>query len=70
MVSRITCDRCGNDITYTQNSVAYRIALITERVPIDPQVQAVTDLDLPRPLKDKEDKHFCSRSCLVQWLND
>jgi len=65
--TQITCDGCGGDLTYTGNSVGYRLALINEHLPTDPRVKVVTDMGIPRPISDNA--HFCGIGCLNRWLN-
>jgi len=64
---KITCDNCERDITYTGNSIDWRIALINERVPISPDLTCVADMMIYPPLK--HDCHFCGKECLKSWIN-
>lgn len=61
----VTCDGCGADLTYTGNSVDYRLVLDAEPKPTAPDVNAVTDMLIPRPIARKH--HFCALRCLDNW---
>ena len=63
----IECDGCGRDLTYTSNSVDYRLALIVERLLYTPGGGAVTDIGILNPLPSAP-KHFCTLSCLLIWI--
>lgn len=63
---KINCDQCGLDLTYTRNSVDYRLSLEVERLPIDPEVSTVTEMLIHPPMK--QDAHFCGVFCLAQWV--
>ena len=64
----ITCDGCGRDITYTGNSVDYRLILASESKPRRGDGSVITDMmiypDLDRPC------HFCGLLCLDKWRNE
>lgn len=62
----IFCDNCERDITYTGNSVDWRVSLVNERIP--PNDGCVTDMHI-YPILD-EDMHFCSHMCLVDGVNN
>ena len=62
---KITCDACGKDLTYTGNSVDYRLALISQAKGTYPGAHAVTDMLIAPPLE--RDKHFCRLECLDIW---
>lgn len=66
-VTKVTCDQCNEDITYTWNSVGYRVALINERLPINPAAHAVTDMMKYAPVAGGN-KHFCDMQCLKKWI--
>lgn len=60
----ITCDGCGEDITYTGNSVDWRLALVNEPIPLRGSI--ATDMMIfPRI---EHDVHFCGLPCLQEWL--
>lgn len=61
----VKCDGCGADITYTGNSVDYRIVLANEGVPIRPGIYAVTDMGIYPSLDHSH--HFCGLGCLDHW---
>lgn len=67
--TKITCDGCGGDITYTSNSVDYRLALRVERMAHCPRdhgaAYAVTDMAISPPMK--ADCAFCGLQCLDRW---
>lgn len=60
----ITCDECGRHLTESGNSVDYRIALCSERIPSCDGV--VTDMniepDFPQAL------HFCGMRCFLGYI--
>ena len=60
----IRCDGCNANLTYTENSVDYRLALINQVIPS--WNGAVTDMMIYPPIK--EDAHFCHVVCLRRWL--
>jgi hypothetical protein len=68
--TEIKCDQCGEDITYTGNSVDYRLILGFQSK--DPwylkeglRGGAVTDMMISPPLNRAY--HFCGTSCLAVW---
>jgi hypothetical protein len=63
----VTCDGCGRDITYTGNSVDYRLVLACEDKPLAPGLTCVTDMGIARPI-DRTHR-FCRLSCLYTWTN-
>jgi hypothetical protein len=67
MTVKINCNHCGNDLTYTGNSVEYRIAVVVEQMPHAPDTGVVTDLGLSPPFRDRV-LHFCNRVCLLSHL--
>ena len=64
--TKVTCDGCGKDLTTTDNSVDYLLALMNQSLPTRGPV--VTDLGI-RP-KIKRDCHFCGIRCLRKWLDE
>lgn len=63
---KIICDNCIADLTYTENSIAYRIVCKGERIPCFPN-SPVTDMMIYPPFPF--DLHFCGTDCLKQWIN-
>lgn len=69
----IICDGCGMDITYTGNSIDYRLKLsIWKPLPWfvgeGKRMGAVTDM-MEYPVID-DDRHFCNRiQCVEQWVS-
>ena len=63
---KVICDGCAADITYTTNSVGWRLALINECKPTHPNARIVTDMIL-YPATE-HDCHFCGLGCLQAWL--
>ena len=59
--TKIVCDKCDKNITYTSNCEDYRIAVTNERVRSRGGV--VTDMALYPALES--DLYFCGRSCLL-----
>jgi len=69
--SEIICDGCDADLTYTGNSVDYRLVLTTEGktpwfVREGLTIGAMTDVNLEPPIKRTH--HFCGIPCLIKWL--
>lgn len=62
--TRITCDHCEKDITYTENATGWRLAVINE--PIPSRGEVVTSA-MVYPLLER-DMYFCSRQCLYVFL--
>ncbi len=60
---KITCDECGRDITTTGNSIDYRLAIKSERIPSCGG--AVTDMMICPPIDS--DKYFCGWRCFQEW---
>lgn len=65
--TQIICDHCLSDITYTHNSVGYRIVLASERMEGDPNITAVTD-KMVYPTFDQP-LHFCNKTCLIRYID-
>lgn len=61
----ITCDGCCRDLTYTGNSVDYRLVLGSEAKPIEPGPGAVTDMMIYPPIDRTH--YFCGLHCLDKW---
>lgn len=62
---KIICDSCDRDITYTGNSIDYRLALKNER--IQSKEGAVTDM-MVYPILD-DDLYFCGKGCLKKYIS-
>lgn len=69
--TEIKCDNCEADVTYTGNSVDYRIVLGSESK--SPWYEregksggAVTDMMIYDPFP--KTRHFCSTTCLAVWV--
>lgn len=64
--TKITCDHCGNDITYTSNCDDFRVVLSSEAMAHTPGGGAVTLMyvtpQFPQP------HYFCGERCLVRWI--
>lgn len=61
---KITCDNCEKDLTVTGNCMAYRIALVNERIPSrNGVVTAMTDYP-----HLGTDCHFCDVRCLAAYM--
>jgi hypothetical protein len=67
--TRVTCDHCHLDITYTRNSVDYRVVVGSQVVPTLPNSDGVgtmvTDMMIYDPFP--ETAYFCSKQCLFRW---
>lgn len=66
--STVTCDGCGFDLTYTHNSVDYRLRLASEAKPIYPDAGVVADMFISSSIDC--DKHFCRLDCMERWLTE
>jgi hypothetical protein len=64
---KILCDGCERDITYTGNSIDYRLTLRDEEKPNYPGCNMVTDMMIYPSLKGGE-KNFCGIGCLKTWI--
>lgn len=62
--TKILCDHCNTDLTYSRNSIDYRLGLINQNKPS--QGGFVTDM-MMYPILDR-DKHFCGMICLKRWV--
>jgi hypothetical protein len=65
---KITCDNCDQDLTYTGNSVDYRLKLMDEPMSIEPGISMVTDMMRYPSLKNGS-RHFCGLGCLKKWVD-
>lgn len=63
--SKVTCDTCNADLTYTTNCMDWRLALVNQRVPCLPECMLTSTVIHP---KIEEDAHFCGVTCLKTWL--
>lgn len=68
--TQVTCDGCGKDITYTGNSVDYRLVLDTQAktpwyVREGKTGGPVTDWMQYPPISRRH--HFCGLNCLDAW---
>lgn len=61
---KIDCDTCKRDITYTGNSIDWRLAIHNEQVPS--RGGSVTDMMI-YPIFDS-DYYFCSDRCFRDWV--
>lgn len=65
MSKEIYCDGCGDNLSYADNSIDYRLHLVSERILLcDGPVT-----DVMRYPSIKRDHHFCNLECLRNWLN-
>ena len=64
---QVTCDGCGNDLTYTANCEDFRLALVNERVPLPPGDGVAYSMGAYPAIKT--DAHFCGVECLRSWLD-
>lgn len=63
---KVTCDACGKDLTTRSNSVAYRLALDSERMPGCGSFVS-TGMMISPPVERTH--HFCDFPCLDHWRN-
>ena len=63
----VKCDSCYNDLTYTGNSVGYRIVVDNQPIPSYPKFSSVTDMMIYPPIKEGP-LHFCGLKCLRMWF--
>lgn len=69
--TEIKCDNCGCDLTYTGNSVDYRVVLSSEgKAPWFEREGlsggAMTDVAIADPFP--KTRHFCNETCLAVWV--
>lgn len=62
----ITCDNCQKDLTLTQESLAWRLALANEQIAYDPECKKLSGKQHLPMLKAP--CHFCSFKCFVDWV--
>ena len=62
---KIECDGCGHDLTYTGNSVDYRLVLANESKPTYPDINCVTDMMIYPSVE--RTMYFCRIVCLDKW---
>lgn len=61
-----TCDNCGRDLTYSNNSVDYCLELKAINIPSRGGI--VTDMNItPEMLGIDGIKNFCHLRCLKDW---
>lgn len=60
---KVICDTCGKDITFTGNSIDWRLAVQNQRVTSGASAGAVTDMMI-YPVT-KADTHYCSWRCFA-----
>lgn len=62
-ITKITCDSCERDITYTDDMPAFRLRLTTESLQhlADMICAVIVDPQLER------DYYFCDLACLCNW---
>ncbi|NGX57232.1 MAG: hypothetical protein K940chlam3_00118 [Chlamydiae bacterium] len=62
----IICDSCGKDLSESDNSIDWRIALTNERIPSCGGF--VTDMYICPGLK--KNCHFCGLGCMRKWFDE
>lgn len=60
----ITCDNCAKDLSWSTNSVDWRLSLQNQQIPS--HALAVTDMMIYPSIE--ADAHFCGLGCLQEWL--
>lgn len=63
---QITCDSCGNDLTYTSNCIDYRLSLVNVSLG-SRGAGAVTSMMVYPAIP--QDADFCGINCLREWLD-
>ncbi|CAH1657722.1 hypothetical protein CHELA1G11_13011 [Hyphomicrobiales bacterium] len=66
--TKVTCDGCSDDITYTDGMAEQSLALVLRHRRVKDH-SAPVHCALIAPLID-ETKHFCGFDCLRKWLGD
>lgn len=61
----ITCDHCGDDITYTSHEFQQRIVVENQRMPLYPDSSTCTAMRSYSGLE--QTRHFCDLGCLFAW---
>lgn len=64
--TKITCDACNKDLTYTGNCEDYRISVKNEHIPSRRDMAAVTLMAISPPLKGN--MYFCGVSCIKKYF--
>jgi hypothetical protein len=62
-VTKVTCDVCAKDITYTMYASDYRILLCSESLARQGNFSYAMGNDPPIP----EPMHFCGLKCFSSW---
>jgi hypothetical protein len=62
---KVTCDKCGTDITYTDNVDDYRLVLMVERISSNPNINVLTSMNNYPPIA--RNMHFCGIKCLKTY---
>ena len=67
----ILCDQCEHDLTYTNNTVDYRLILASQPkthwyVGEGKETGAVTLMHIQNPMP--QSRHFCGLHCLKEWI--
>jgi hypothetical protein len=65
-ITKVTCDTCANDLTWSSNCVDWRLALVNESVPH--QSEFVTMAGCYPAIKNNV--HFCGIDCLRKWFDE
>lgn len=61
----VKCDECRGDLSKARNSIAWRISVKCEYIPLESGV-SLTDVWMEAPIA--EDGHFCGLKCLKKWV--
>lgn len=62
--SKVTCDKCGEDITETGAMPRYRIVLDCESLPSNTNYRYAVAISPPID----QTMHFCGFVCLSEWV--
>jgi len=63
--TKILCDNCSEDLTYTTNCVDYRLCLYNESMDVNSNI---VTLAMRYPQLNRA-YHFCRMDCLKKWVN-
>jgi len=64
-MTKIECDYCNRDLTYTSNSIDYILSLYSKRMMC--YDGPVTDMMICPEIEMEH--NFCGMSCLKRWVN-
>jgi len=67
-ITKTHCDGCEKDITEDSGMPELRLVVYCESIPVSGGGNVRLLVHVEPPFTGK--KHFCSKKCLMQWLED